>query len=332
MFRRYWWSIRKQNIQIPKTVAQKEQQHNNQTSQQKCSCLRWTKLFISALTPLTIGIFTIVTTIQERHRLVQDKQQAEKQQTQSKDTVENQRLQEKQLANDLQQESVFTTYIEDISKFILNNRNDNTPFDDAQSLLYIRTKTLTVLRKLDPQRKKNLMLFLIESRLINTDDESKDLDLSGADFSNIHFNGTMQSKCKLESIYLPDVYLINASFLNCRIIEVNFTGSYLMNTKFTQPIIENSIFKNCVLDESGFTGTELFSINFANAFLPHSDFTAAFNVRHPDFTNADLTNVTIADEHLKEATLYNAILPNKTFGPIQSESLVVNGDAEYNVS
>ena len=50
-----------------------------------------------------------------------------------------------------------------------------------------------------------------------------------------------------------------------------------------------------------------------------------------DFTNANLTGAVISDQHLSKSILNNSILPNGTWEPIQTENLVVNGDAEQNV-
>lgn len=71
-------------------------------------------------------------------------------------------------------------YINDISQYRDEYFQNLT--NDPQRLLYIRTKTLTALRKLDHERKKQILLFLKRSSLLLEDDQSL---LNGANFNGM---------------------------------------------------------------------------------------------------------------------------------------------------
>lgn len=74
-------------------------------------------------------------------------------------------------------------------------------------------------------------------------------------------------------------------------------------------------------------------MTFVGASLVECDFTDTFWINETvDFTGANLAGSIMPDRQLTRSILENSILPNGTWGPIISENLIVNGDAEQNVS
>ncbi|CAF4890472.1 unnamed protein product, partial [Rotaria sp. Silwood2] len=90
------------------------------------------KLITSCALPLAVAIFTLVTTLQNRQIALQNREQ---------DLLESE---------DDQRQSFFVNYINDISRF--RDQNIENLTNNYNKLLYIRTKTLTTLRKLDNER------------------------------------------------------------------------------------------------------------------------------------------------------------------------------------
>ncbi|CAF1177886.1 unnamed protein product [Rotaria magnacalcarata] len=88
------------------------------------------------------AIFTLVTTLQNRHIAQRNREQ---------DLIET---------KDDQRQRFFVNYINDISRFRDTNIEHLT--HNYNKLLYMRTKTLTTLRKLDNERKKTY--FIISQR------------------------------------------------------------------------------------------------------------------------------------------------------------------------
>jgi len=118
------------------------------------------KLLTSLALPLSVAIFTLITTLQNRHMDQQNRKQ---------DLAQ---------AEDEQRQNFFVNYINDISRY--RDKNIENLTNDVNKLLYIRTKTLTTLRKLDNERKKYILLFLQESLLLSEDERSL---LIGANFN-----------------------------------------------------------------------------------------------------------------------------------------------------
>ncbi|CAF0935809.1 unnamed protein product [Didymodactylos carnosus] len=267
-------------------------------------CHAWLTLLATALVPLMIGIFTVVITIQHQS------------------SADRQRQQEQQQADNLQNERTFSTYVDDISKLLLTKEVTT----DNKALLYIRTKTLSSLRKLDTQRRKYLLLFLYESQLLQYDKTKKHdrstLNLAGADLNHIH----IEKPKNFNNLSLPGVELNNASFTNCHLQHSRFADSIMNDIRFTNSFLLGTRFSRCSLERADFRNTTLTHVSFRSAILRHADFTRAWT-KAADFTNADLYGALMTEKHLQEAELLdNARLPNGSFAMIQEKNLVVNGE------
>ncbi|CAF1428622.1 unnamed protein product [Didymodactylos carnosus] len=273
------------------------------------SFLKLTKLLCSALIPIMIAVFTIVVTLQER------------------DLANRQRDYDERQADNEQQEDIFKIYIQDISK-VLQTQPDNRGIS-TQNLLFIRTQTLTALRKLDSKRRTYVFLFLYESKLIQSPTK---LDLTGADFTNIHCDGI--TKNTLKDLHLPGVDLSHSCFINCYIDGTNFADSIMLDIKFTNSVIILTTFKSCLMDRADFRNGKMFYNTFNSASLAYSDFSNIIDIKENNFTNVNLTGTKVTYKNLlyENNTFHNSIMPNGTYGPIQQKNLVVNGDAETNVS
>jgi uncharacterized protein YjbI with pentapeptide repeats len=281
------------------------------------------KLTLSALIPLMIGVFTIVTTLLQQKLSNQQREQ-------DKHDSHLLREQSQRLADNLQKESVLVNYLNDVSNILMSENH-------TKILIHIRTKTLTSLRQLDADRKRYLLLYLYESDLLYQDPDRQNplgLKISGADFNGIQFIGTIYNKCSFIRMNLFDVYLSNTSFNDCYIDRSNFSYAKMSNAKFFNGILIRVTFKFSLLDNTCFCHMKLSIMYFAGATLVGANFTGSnWENATVDFINANLTGAILSDVQLTNSTLENAILPNKTWGPIQTKNLVINGDLDQqNVS
>src|SRR5437868_6359396 len=120
---------------------------NNTSFQAQRTCLRWCKVFISGLIAITFIIFCIIYPLQ-------------------KENFFNEEYQRKQQDEyNQQQRLLFDTYIQDISNILLQI-NDKNITDNNKYILYIQTKTLMLLKNLEIKRKKDIILFLYEKKLL----------------------------------------------------------------------------------------------------------------------------------------------------------------------
>ncbi|CAF1347373.1 unnamed protein product [Didymodactylos carnosus] len=289
---------------LKKKYSQPQAQQHQRTQQKSVrDCHDWLTLLISALVPLMIGIFTVVITIQQQS------------------SANRQRQQDQRQADSLQKDRILSSCVDDIAKLLLTKEVAT----DNKTLLYIRTRTLSSLRKLDPERKRHLLLFLYESQLLQYDKGKRHdrltLNLVGADLNYIHITKLNN----FNNLSLPGVDLNNASFLNCHLPYSRFADSSMNDIKFTNSFLLETRFSRCSLERADFRNTTLAQVSFKSAILRHADFTRAWT-KGADFTNADLYEALITEQQLQEAGLLDsARLPNGSFAMVQDKNLVVNG-------
>jgi len=280
------------------------------------------KLFLSALIPLMIGVFTVITTVQQQ-------KMSSLQRAQDKQDALLLRQQSEYQADNLNKEKVYAAFLDEVSKILMSA-------NEKSSLIQIRAKTLASLRQLDSERKKYLLLFLYDTELISRDSQkpiSSVLKVNDADFNGIYFRGTLESSCSFMYLYLHDVHLSNASFIDCYIDWSNFSSSTMYKTVFFKARLLRTSFKFALLDNANFSQATFFQMNFIGASLIACNFTGAtWTNQTVDFSGANLTGAILSDQQLSKSILSNALLPNGTWGPIQRENLLINGNAERNVS
>ncbi|CAF1039427.1 unnamed protein product [Didymodactylos carnosus] len=314
-------------------------------------CLSWFNLILSALIPLMIGIFTVVSYIQQQQIAYENRKQDRK--------IEDRRRSEDQhRAENLHYENVYEKYIEDISNSIFKHSTNQTSFLDNQTrFAYIKSKTLTALRRLDWERKTYLFLFLLENGLLPG---TSLLDLSGANFVNITVKSSISNKYQFNNLSLTSVDLTNSSFIACNFVYggnladsalsgIDFSSSFFMDTRklyfiFDSVVLERANFQDAILHNIRFINTELSYSNFNNTVSSQVYFISV-NLIDADFSgavvldintcivNSNLTGMKFANEILMQLNEYgnllNVLLPNQTW-LIDERNLVRNGDAETN--
>lgn len=253
--------------------------------------LEWIKLLTSFAVPLTIGIFTLVTSLQNRHIARQERDQDTRQ------------------AEDEQRETVYVSYINDISRFRDANIVNLTRNPDK--LIYIRSKTLAALRTLDVERKKNILLFLKDSLLLSAEETSV---LSQADFNRIRIEG---DKCRFSDVIFFGAYFNGVFFRHCLFEHVIFREISFRASDFTGSTFINTQFIRCEMNE----------VNFHEAILSGSKFDGS-SLGRADFTRVKFDSITFSNVNLSAALVIsldsmdfvevkNSILPNGSFSRIE---------------
>ena len=254
------------------------------------SILEWIKLLISLSLPLTIGVFTFVTTLQNRS------------------IAQQQRELDKNQAEDVQRENAFSSYIDDISRFRQENIGDL--LTNNEKLLYIRTKTLVTLRKVDKERKKQILWFLYDSSLLST---YENWILTGADFHRIE----MESKeCQFIDTYFWGVSFAETKFKRCIFRNNTFREANFEQADLTRSVFRVSSFMNSQLDHANFQDTTIYQISFHSSSLSYVDFRGARfdSVR---FNNVNLTGAIFSNrQQLDQLDIRNSLLPDGSFSSI----------------
>jgi uncharacterized protein YjbI with pentapeptide repeats len=259
---------------------------NNGTKQTK---LEKIKLLISLALPLAVGIFTLVTTLQSRQFARQE------------------RAQDKEQAEDEQREAVFVTYINDIARY--RDRNIVDLNNNLDKLLYIRTKTLTALRKLDDERKKHVLLFLKESSLLSNEKQSL---WFGADFNRIKLDG---EECRFSNVTFWGVQFQYVSLTNCIFLNVTFLESNFNRAILTRSSFFSSRFISCRMEHVNFQDGIIYSTHLNGSTLSYANFQRTI-LDTSKFFNVNLTGAAFSTISQDHPFIWNSLLPNGTFSQI----------------
>ena len=136
---------------------------------------------------------------------------------------------ERDIASDNQHETALQDYIDKLSELLLHEKlRKSAPEDEVCKIAHVRT--LTVLPRLDKERKRSVLQFLHESGLIDKDKRIIDLrgaDLSGANLIAAYLNEADLSRAILSEADLSGAYLDEANLGGAYLRGAILRGSYL---------------------------------------------------------------------------------------------------------
>jgi uncharacterized protein YjbI with pentapeptide repeats len=151
-------------------------------------------------------------------------------------------------ALDQQRATILQTYIDNIQELLLNhnllgdspmpkNDADNVKIQEVQELA--RSRTLTALRGLDPERKGLLVQFIYDARLIGFLDNKNKLHdpvigLYKADISRANLSGAILNDAILLGANLSDANLSDADFSRADLRSVSLSDANLSDANLTQ--------------------------------------------------------------------------------------------------
>jgi hypothetical protein len=160
-----------------------------------------------------------------------------------------------------EQDAALQTYLDKMSELLVDKElhEDADPYGDAR--VTARARTLAVLRQIGGRRKRTVLLFLREARLINKQEGSP-----------------TGRKIYARVIGLRDADLTKADLRDAKLI----------NTLRDEPIS----LKGANLEMADLEGADLREAKLVNVDLAHANLTAA------DLSFADLTGATVSQEQL----------------------------------
>jgi uncharacterized protein YjbI with pentapeptide repeats len=201
---------------------------------------------------------------------------------------------EQEQADNLRYQTLFTSFVDDISNILYKSQNNQSSFKtEALKLKYIRRKTLVLLRQLNGEFKGQVIDFLYDNELLaDYTAESTTIPLLlGADLSNTVITDLIgrekRAKCEpenrptssFESLIFLSVVLTNASFIRCCFYDLQVNSSTMNNITFNSIIggknTADNIFSGNIMDYSNFQKSGLRDIKFIASSIQHSNFDQA---------------------------------------------------------
>jgi uncharacterized protein YjbI with pentapeptide repeats len=227
--------------------------------------------------------------------------------------VEERRLEAQQhIEEQRAQDEALQTYLEQIGQMLLDKDRplrQSKEGDEVQ--LLARARTVTILRRLDSARNRDILQFLREARLVPSNkyeiqehivrlDNSNlsKADLKGANLDSFDLHGTDLSGADLRDARLPWSYLPYA-----KLNGANLRGAYLRGDPDQSG------------DDADLSDADLSDANLSEADLSYDNLSSA-NLQGANLTDAvlrgtNLSNAKVTSEQLAEAkSLEGATMPN----------------------
>jgi len=233
---------------------------------------------------------------------------------------------------DNQRETALQTYIDKMSELLLHEKlRDSAEEDEVRNVA--RVRTLTVLLRLDANRKSNVLQFLYESGLINKDESIIDLrtvrlrasdldrviprgaylsgaDLSGADLRGADLHGAFFRKADLSGADLSGADLRRADLREAdlgavKLCAADLSGAYLWETDLSGTDLRGADLSGTDLRRADLKGAYLWEADLRGADLSGAD------LRRANLDGANLSFAKVTQEELDQAKSFkNATMPD----------------------
>jgi len=205
---------------------------------------------------LVVAGFLLNSAQQRRERDI-----AKENRAQDLDIADKNRAQDLDIAEARQQEAALGEYLATMTTLLLDKElRKSAEGDEVRAAA--RAQTLTVLRRLNGERKGSVVRFLYESRLI--DKATPIVDMGQADLSEVKLSGADLSEVKLSGAVLRRAFLFNA----------NLSGADLSGaTLISATLVAN--LSGAVLTEAYLLSAFLAGSNLSGADLSRADLYAA---------------------------------------------------------
>ncbi len=188
---------------------------------------------------------------------------------------------EHEIAEDNQREAALQAYIDKMSELLLEKKLRESADDDEVRKI-ARVRTLTVLPRLDANRKASVLLFLYESSLIDKDKCIIDLsgaNLSLADLSGSDISGANLSETNLIGAVLSGATLIGANLRRADLskaeLDLNIDEQIRISRK-KYPYLHRTILIGADLSEADLSDTYLTGAQLCGANLSGTNLRGAF--------------------------------------------------------
>ncbi len=206
-----------------------------------------------------------------------------------------------------QREAALQAYIDHMSQLLLaQNLRHSTEDEEVRKVA--RVRTLTVLRRLDAERKGSVLQFLHESALLGK--EGRILDLTGADLSRAHLSRADLSGANLSHANLSRANLSGADLSEADLSEAILSGTNLSGTNLSGTNLSEADLMRADLRGADLIGADLSEADLSGAFLIGAILNRA------NLSGANLSRAVVTPEQVTPTTsLQGTIMPDGSKHP-----------------
>jgi uncharacterized protein YjbI with pentapeptide repeats len=236
----------------------------------------WLQLLIVPLV-LVIGGFSLTTLQDSRQRAIEDQRA---------------------------QDTALQAYLDQMGNLLLE-KDLRTSKEDSEVRTLARARTLTVLARMDPSRRYDVMQFLVEAELVQeVEGRGPIIGLGGAQLRDVELETDLHG-ADLSEADLSEADLFNTDLQGADLSEAELSGAYLEWTKLSGANLRSASLNNVA--PFGLGKTDLVYAKLIDADLSYADLSYA-DLRYARLIDADLSGADLSDVDLDAANLRGAIL------------------------
>lgn len=230
---------------------------------------------------------------------------------------------EQRIADDNQREAALQAYLDRMTELLLDRGlRTSQPDDDVR--MVARAQTLTVLQRLDPDRKARVVRFLYEANLLW--EKQPVIKLDGADLTKANLSGVILlradlQKANLQAANLQESYLLGTSLLSADLRFANLMGANLEEAVLAGARLEGANLHKAWLERANlhgadFRGTKLTQTHMWGANLGFANLTGVnlegVTLESASLEGAFLDKASLTNANLTKANLYGVNMPEAT--------------------
>jgi uncharacterized protein YjbI with pentapeptide repeats len=238
------------------------------------------------------------------------------QQQRHQQAIEHQRAAaEQDIQEQRAQDAALQAYLDQMSVLLLD-KNLRDSEEDSEARRLARARTLTVLGRLGPDRKRTVIRFLYESALMQEGNPT--VDLATADLSNADLSLDVLSDADLSLVNLRGADLKTADLSDANLRGADLSNADLSNADLSYADLRYADLNRAALSSSA----DLSNADLSGAALASADLSGATlrdaNLSYAGLTDADLSyadlsgaeGVTKSALEVQFVKLENTIMPN----------------------
>jgi hypothetical protein len=179
----------------------------------------------------------------------------------AQEDADRQRRLDREIADERRQDDMLQAYLDEMSKLItdIDQPLHEAKLNDSLSTL-VRARTLTMLRRLNEERKANVVQFLYESGLISK--EHPIVELRRADMSRIWLSFANLIGADLRGAFLHEAFLLRANLSHA-----DLRGATLRSATLVQANLSGADLRRADLREADLKGASLRGANLSRIII-----------------------------------------------------------------
>jgi uncharacterized protein YjbI with pentapeptide repeats len=276
----------------------------------------WMELLIVSLV-LTVGVFYL---IRSEHEIEQE-------------GVGENAKPEREAVADRQQEAAFQSYLDRMAELLQEKHLRTSENEEVRNAA--KTRTLSVLERLDGKHRGMVLRFLKESGLIElkpvidlhqanlAQADLERTDLNGANLTGAYLTEARLQGANLERADLQGASLYLANLAGARLTGAKLPGADLYFANLSEADLREADLEKANLSEARLLSADLSGANLSEADLGEADLEKA-NLSEARLLSADLSGANLSEANLSGANLSNAKVTGKhlaTAGSLKGTTL-----------